>query len=251
MLDFQEVLTEDARGGSTREKTMGDHCGTILIVDHDESARAEAVRVAVRLGYDVNAAENAELILERLNGERPSLAILAVELTGSTSGLELLRELHDRFGEDLPVILVSGTRTMPLDRVAGLLLGADDYLTKPFDSGELLARVRRSLRRAENVQRNGNGSRNGTTEPEVSLSPREREILTLLAEGKTQAQIATTLVISSKTVATHIQHLLGKLSVNSRAQAVAVAYRRGLVGGDVVAHGLSAELRALEPLLGV
>ena len=135
------------------------------------------------------------------------------------------------------MILVSGERTTPLDCVAGLQLGADDYVIKPFDSGELLARVRRSLSRR---QRRGNGNGNGAHSPngEPSLSPREREILTLLAEGKTQTQIAAALVISPKTVATHIQHLLAKLGVNSRAQAFAAAYRRGLVDGEVVAHAL-------------
>ena len=131
---------------------MGD-CGTILIVDHEDASRSEAVRVAVRLGFEPSSAENAELLLERLDDERPALAIVEVELPGPTSGFELLRELHDRFGEELPVILVSGARTTPLDCVAGLQLGADDYVIKPFDSGELLARVRRSLSRR---QRRGN-----------------------------------------------------------------------------------------------
>jgi len=180
-----------------------DGCGTILIVDHEDASRTEAVRVAVRLGYEPSSAENAELVLERLDveGPAPALAILEVELPGPTSGFELLRELHDRFGEELPVILVSGERRTSLDCVAGLQLGADDYVIKPFDSGELLARVRRSLSRR---QRRGNGNGNGAHSPngEPSLSPREREILTLLAEGKTQKQIAAALVISSKTVAT-------------------------------------------------
>ncbi len=211
-------------------------CGTILIVDHEDASRSEAVRVAVRLGFEPSSAENAELLLERLDDERPALAIVEVELPGPTSGFELLRELHDRFGEELPVILVSGERTTPLDCVAGLQLGADDYVIKPFDSGELLARVRRSLSRR---QRRGTGNGNGAPpNGEPSLSPREREILTLLAEGKTQKQIAAALVISSKTVATHIQHLLAKLGVNSRAQAVAAAYRHGLVGSAVIAHAL-------------
>jgi DNA-binding NarL/FixJ family response regulator len=211
------------------------NCGTILIVDHDRASREEAVRVAVRLGYEPSAAENAELLLERLNGDRPALAIVEVELPGATSGFELLRELHHRFDDELPVILVSRQRTASLDCVAGLQLGADDYVTKPFDSGELLARVRRSLRRASKQHGNGNGNkaaRNG----DVTLSPREREILTLLTEGKTQKQIATFLVISPKTVATHIQHVLAKLGVNSRAQAVAAAYRERLIEPDVRAH---------------
>ena len=70
------------------------------------------------------------------------------------------------------------------------------------------------------------------------LSPREHEILALLAGGKTQKQIAAALVISPRTVATHIQHLLAKLGVHSRAQAVALAFQSGLVEPDVEAHAL-------------
>jgi DNA-binding NarL/FixJ family response regulator len=221
-------------------------CGTIVIAEHDSATRADAVRVAVRLGYEANAAENAEQLLERIDGDRPVLAIVEVELPGPTSGFELLRELHDRFGNDLPVILLSAERTTPLDRVAGLLLGADDYLLKPVDAGELLARVRCILRRCGASSRNGASSR----EKDVTLSRREHEILRLLMEGKTQKQIASELVISPKTVATHIQHLLGKLGVNSRAQAVAVAYRRGLVDG-VVAHGTPAGLSIIAAELAI
>jgi DNA-binding NarL/FixJ family response regulator len=166
-----------------------------------------------------------------------------VELQGPVSGLEVMHQLHERFGSDLPVILVSEQRTDPLDRTAGLLLGADDYLAKPLDSGELIARVRRSLRRvAPNGDKaNGNGNGNGHRN-EANLSPREKEILSLLAEGRTQRQIAAALVISSKTVATHIQHILAKLGVNTRAQAVAAAFQRGLVEPDVQAHALQLAL---------
>jgi DNA-binding NarL/FixJ family response regulator len=231
--DFRRMI----RAG---EMGMGD-CGTILVVDHDGATRAAATYVAVRLGYQVRSVENADLVLERLDEERPALAIVEVELPGPTSGLELLRELHTAYGDDLPVILVSGERKAPLDHVAGLMLGADDYISKPFDRGELLARVRRSLRRSGTAVTNGNGhgaNGNGSGESDLRLSPREREILALLAEGRSQKQIAVALVISPKTVATHIQHLLSKLGVHSRAQAVALAYRLGLVDADVTAHVL-------------
>jgi DNA-binding NarL/FixJ family response regulator len=218
-------------------------CGTILIVDHDDTSRLTAVQAAVQLGYDARPTPSADELLERLGSDRPSLAIVEVELQGSVSGLEVMHQLHERFGSDLPVILVSADRTDPLDRTAGLLLGADDYLAKPLDSGELVARVRRSLRRvAPNAGKaNGNGNGNGHRD-DANLSPREREILMLLAEGRTQSQIAAALVISSKTVATHIQHILAKLGVNTRAQAVAAAFQRGLVEPEVHAHALDVAL---------
>jgi DNA-binding NarL/FixJ family response regulator len=206
-------------------------CGTILIVDSDETSRLTAVQAVVRLGYDARPTETGNELLERLGRDRPALAIVEVELSGPVNGLEVMRQLHETFGTDLPVFLVSEERTTALDRTTGFMLGADDYLAKPLDSGELVARIRRSLRRAAPSRANGNGRRG-----DLNLSPREREILGLLAEGRTQGQIASALVISSKTVATHIQHILAKLGVNTRAQAVAMAFRRGLVEPDMRAH---------------
>jgi DNA-binding NarL/FixJ family response regulator len=217
-------------------------CGTILIVDSDDTSRLTAVQVAVRLGYDARPTATADESIERLGSNRPTLAIVEVELPGPANGLEVMRQLHEAFDGDLPVILVSAVQTDAFDRTAGFMLGADDYLSKPLDAGELLARVKRSLRRAAPTSANGNGTRTGNGHARSStsgLSPREREILGLLAEGRTQGQIATELVISSKTVATHIQHILSKLGVHTRAQAVAVAFRRGLVEHDVHAHAFA------------
>ena len=195
----------------------------------------------VRLGYDARPTPTADELLDRLGSDRPALAIVEVELPGAANGLEVMRQLHEAFDHELPVILVSGQQIDAFDRTAGLMLGADDYLTKPLDAAELLARVKRSLRRVAPAATNGhtNGHSNGA---DTGLSPRERQILTLLAEGRTQRQIADELVISSKTVATHIQHVLSKLGVNTRAQAVSVAFRRGLVDPEVRAHALAAAL---------
>ena len=101
---------------------------------------------------------------------------------------------------------------------------------------ELVARVRRALTRSAELGRTNGAATNG-------LTPREREVLSLLAEGLTQDEIADRLVISPKTVATHIQRILGKLDVRSRARrAVARAYRLGLVD-DVAAHMLVDDVR--------
>jgi DNA-binding NarL/FixJ family response regulator len=219
-------------------------CGTILIVDSDDASRLTAVEAAVGLGYDARPTPTADELLDWLGRDRPTLAIVEVELPGPANGLEVMRQLHEEFDGDLPVILVSASQTDAFDRMAGLMLGADDYLSKPLDAGELLARVKRTLRRAA-PQANRDGNADPRGENTAGLSPREREILGLLAEGRTQGQIAGELVISSKTVATHIQHILSKLGVNTRAQAVAMAFRRGLVEPDVRAHSLAHSLALL------
>ena len=132
-------------------------------------------------------------------------------------------------GEAVGIIFMSGERIDAIDRVSGLLLGADDYVVKPFDPDELLARVRTVARRVSKPTESSNGHSIGSGSLDAELTPRELEVLQLLAEGLTQAQIANHLVISPRTVGTHIQNVLGKLNVHSRAQAVAMAHRMGLV----------------------
>jgi two-component system nitrate/nitrite response regulator NarL len=160
--------------------------------------------------------------------ERPALVLLDVNLP-RLSGYEVCRELRDMFDKEISVIFVSGDRTEAYDRAAGLLVGADDYVVKPFDEGELLARIRRVLSRAQAVPR-GRGEPWGLGI--ASLTDREREVLSLLARGFTQVDIAAMFVISPKTVGTHIQHILGKLGVHSRAQAVVLAHEHGLATAD-------------------
>jgi DNA-binding NarL/FixJ family response regulator len=141
------------------------------------------------------------------------------------TGYEVCRDLRAELGDSLTIFFLSGTHTDPIDRVAGLLFGADDFIVKPFLADELIARVSRFVsRRAAPPQ---------PSEPETGSLPqptdRERQVLDLLAEGRGQKEIALQLSISSKTVATHIQRLLVKFNVHSRAELVAHAYRQGLV----------------------
>ncbi len=194
----------------------------IVVVDVDASTRAVAADVARRQSCALVATDSSAGVPDVLRGEAPALVV--VELGDDGGGLELMTDLLAWFGPELPVVLVSAVRTDPFDRVAGFLLGADDYVIKPFDAGELRGRLLRSLHRC-----NLGAARD---RPRSRLSQRELEVLARLAAGRSQAEISRDLFISPKTAGTHIQHLLVKLDVHSRAQAVASAYRLGLVRSE-------------------
>ncbi len=189
--------------------------GPILLVDEDAEVRRVLARRLGRAGYRVCEAETGDAGLEAAQEERPSLVILEVCLS-DICGYAVCQELRERLGEDVPIILVSAKRTESCDRVAGLLVGADEYLTKPLAPDEVVARVRRLARRPPALVSN--------------LTARELEVLGLLAQGLTPKETATRLFVSPKTVDTHIENIFRKLGVRTRSQAVAVAYRDALVG---------------------
>ena len=208
------------------------HRSPILIVDDDGPFRELVSLLLERAGYAAAEAANGEEAFAAVSDERPAAVLLDVQLDG-ISGYAICRELRQRFGEQLPIIFVSGARVEASDRVAGLLIGADDYMTKPLDADELLARVGRALTRVDAAERSSNGAGAASR-----LTPRERDVLRLLAEGLGTDAIAKNLYISPKTVGTHVQRMLAKLDMHSRAEAVAFAYREGLVE-EVSAHALS------------
>ena len=202
---------------------MGDDCGaTVLVVDDDDTHRELISTVLGRAGFATVDAANGEEAMAAARRHLPRLVVLDVRMP-DVSGYQVCRRLRDEFGDTMSIVFLSGERTEGFDLAAGLLVGADDYLVKPFSPDELLARVRVRLPPA----------------PEEAplpsdLTRRELEVLELLSEGLSQKEIAAGLVISSKTVSAHIQHILGKLGVHSRAQAVAHAYRRGLLNGHAL-----------------
>jgi DNA-binding response OmpR family regulator len=194
---------------------------TALVVDPDPRQRTLLLALLRRAGFRAEAVATGEQALEAVRRERPRLVVLEVRL-GDISGYEVCRALRDEFGQGIGIMFVSADRTDPSDRVAGLLIGADDYLGKPLVGEELLARVRALSRRA--------GAYDHLKAPALraGLTGRELEVLHLLADGNDQQAIAKKLFITPKTVGKHIEHILTKLPARSRAEAVAIAYRRGL-----------------------
>jgi DNA-binding NarL/FixJ family response regulator len=202
--------------------------GSVLIADDDERFRAFLSELLESVGYRTKEVATGTEALRAAETERPAVAILDVQLPG-LNGYEVCRQLRDRYGDSLPILFISGERTEALDRAGGLLLGADDYLTKPVDPAELIVRIRRIAGRP------GDGTVAGTKI--ASLTRREHEVLELLTHGYRQKEIADRLVIAPRTVATHVQHILGKLKVHSRAEAVAVALREQADGQAYVPPG--------------
>jgi two-component system response regulator RegX3 len=115
-----------------------------LLIVEDESALAETVRYNLeREGFHVTVATDGRRALERFHADAPSLIILDLMLP-EMSGLDVCRAI--RAGSDVPIIMVTA-KDSEADKVAGLELGADDYVTKPFSMRELVSRVRANLRR--------------------------------------------------------------------------------------------------------
>jgi DNA-binding NarL/FixJ family response regulator len=204
----------------------GGNGGRILLLCSDSEAGAALGSVLVSGGFEVVETRTSEETLTRAAAERPAAVLLDLD-DRDKSGYLVCKLLRERYGELLPIVFLSGERMEPSDRVVGLLLGADDYLVKPFDSSEVVARLRRLAARSA---ARGDGAISPARDDladDFDLTKREQQIMELLLRGLTQAEIARDLVISSNTVATHIQRILLKLGVHNRAQAVAKVARAG------------------------
>ena len=117
----------------------------VLVVDDDEAVRTSIRRALLRDGYDVSVAADGTSAVAQVMTGRPDAIVLDV-LMPEPNGLEVCRTLRAR--RDPTPILMLTARDLVSDRIAGLDAGADDYLAKPFDLGELRARLRALLRRS-------------------------------------------------------------------------------------------------------
>ena len=177
--------------------------GLVLVVDDDADFVEIATRILSQSGYDtIEAATGADAI-EIARRRRPQLIVLDVRLRGSLSGHEVCRTLKDELRPEPAILFVSGARTESYDRVGGLLVGADDYIVKPFAADELLARVRALLRRTAPAR----------PAAEAPLTATELEVLRLLKDGLSQADIARKLEVTPSTAQERIEQIFEKLGV--------------------------------------
>jgi DNA-binding response OmpR family regulator len=218
MAGFQEVCMPDR----------------ILVVE-DEASVADILRLYLtRAGFEVSVVLDGKKALERLQEQLPSLLILDLMLPGM-DGWEITRWLRER--SELPIILLTA-RKEEVDRIAGLELGADDYVVKPFSPQEVVSRVRAVLRRSRPKEGEEGGSRADSAlvfgdliidpqtrlvtvnREERSLTAREFDLLYLLARHPRQVYTRDQLLervweeteyIDPGTVTVHVRRLREKI----------------------------------------
>ena len=208
----------------------------ILVVDDEADIVALVAYHLAKAGYRVATASNGNDALEQARRERPSLIVLDLMLPG-ISGFEVLEQLRaEEYTRDVAVLMLTARREEP-DRIRGLSLGADDYLTQPFSPAELVLRVGAILRRANNPsqqQQHADGDiltfgplridkaamSVSVDGEDVDLTATEYKLLMLLAERRGRVQARAHLLesvweaapdIQTRTVDMHVQRLRTKL----------------------------------------
>ena len=188
---------------------------TVFIIDDDEQIREAVHWLLGSVGLTVESFSNAADFLQVYSPYRSGCIILDVRMPGM-SGLELLEELRRR-NNPIPVIMMTGHGDVPM-AVRAMKAGAIDFVLKPFNDQLLLEQIQKCLKQSmvqevkEPVGKlNDHFSR---------LTPREREVLKLVAGGKLNKQIAAELNITISTVELHRSHLKQKLKVRTLAELI-------------------------------
>jgi DNA-binding response OmpR family regulator len=142
-------LPTTVSAGGDREQSDADRQATVLVVDDDPALQTMIFDYFVDNNIKTVLASCRKEMLRQLSAQEVNVVILDLRL-GLEDGLDVLREL--RSSSEVPVIIITGYRRDGIDRVVGLELGADDYVTKPFNLRELLARVRAIIRRLDRTR---------------------------------------------------------------------------------------------------
>ncbi|MCU0550785.1 MAG: response regulator transcription factor [Leptolyngbya sp. Prado105] len=208
----------------------------ILIVDDDTALRTALIRYLEKRGYLVHHAASGLEGLAQFEEDQPDLVVSDV-IMPEMDGLEFCRRLRSlRIGQLVPFIFLS-SRGEVEDRVQGHSIGADDYLIKPFEPRELLAKIEAQLERSRRMhsemvrlmQQSGTvveASASVTTVP-LPLTPAEEKVFWEVIQGHTNKQIGDHLFVSPRTVQTHLSNILSKLQLENRSQLVRYAFEKG------------------------
>ncbi len=201
----------------------------VLLVDDNPKYLKDALPY---YGYNVRVAIDGIQALEILTGEDTNFDIILLDvMMPNMDGWATLKAIRKHSTTNhIPVIMITAV-SEEQKIVAGLKIGADDYITKPFVLPNLLARMEAVLRRSqwtkESAQKNNLSFKSNNTIK--SLTNREKEVLALAAKGASNKDIAEKLVLREVTVKSHLNSIFKKLNVTSRTQAVLLAMQADLI----------------------
>lgn len=194
---------------------------TIYIVDDDDGMRRALSVLMSTVGYNAVAFARAAEFLQKLDPNQPACVVLDVRMP-EMSGLEVQQHLN-RNGSMLPVILMTGHGDIPM-AVQAMKDGAFDFLQKPFRDQDLLDRINGALKQdAENretVERHAELKRRAE-----SLTPREKEVMAMVVDGRANKVIAIDLGLSERTVEIHRANVMEKMQARSVAHLVKMHLR--------------------------
>ena len=196
----------------------------MYVVDDEPAVRKALWRLLRSKRMEVETFGSAEEFLGALEREPAGCAVLDVAMPG-LDGLALQETLASR-GIDLPIVFLTGRGDIPMS-VRAMKAGAFDFLTKPVDGVALIDAVQRALKRGRSdLQKRREVS--DIRRRLASLTPREREVLEGVVDGRLNKQIAGDLGISEKTVKVHRGRVMEKMAAGSLAELIHFADRTGL-----------------------
>jgi FixJ family two-component response regulator len=212
-----------AHGLHTRVRETARTEPTVFVIDNDTSARDSLESLIGSAGWRSETFGSAEEFLSRSGGGVPCCLVCAVMLPGLT-GLDLQRHLAER--TDIPIIFISGYTDLRTT-VQAMKSGAIEFLAKPFKDEVLLAAIRDGLERSSAALSN-DAERRMLKTCYALLTPREREVMTLVVSGLLNKQIGAELGISEITVKAHRGQMTRKMEADSVPDLVMMAAALGL-----------------------
>lgn len=201
----------------------------VFVVDDDSSVRSSLKFLISTVGLQVETFETAETALQKVSPEAPDCLVLDVRLRG-LSGLDLQGELAARNCQ-VPIVFITGHGDIPMT-VRAMKAGAVEFLTKPFRDQDLLDAIHIALQR-DHARREQEKELTGLQQRFELLTSREREVISLVAAGKLNKQIAERLGTAENTVKVHRSRAMEKLGADSLADMVRMIEKlKGLSNGQ-------------------
>ena len=199
--------------------------GTVHIVDDDASFRTAIERRLKRAGYEVATYHSAQQFLACLPDEDDRGCILLDVRIPELSGPELQEKLG-KLGSTLPIVFLSGYADVSTT-VKTIKAGAEDFLTKPVSSEQLLAAIEKAMTHQEAAR--GLKQKLDVLRAQLgTLTPRERQVFDRVVQGKINKQIAQQLGATERTIKAHRHRVMEKMKVQSLAELVSIAERLGI-----------------------